>query len=253
MRSITKAALCTLILATVTAGRADETQPVTAKIDASYVFARGDYGLAQDTDVSVFLLNPTVETGSWRFQASIPYVSLDGPATVVGNTGPTTVNRSESGLGDLTLGATHRFATASSGWTTELTGKVKLPTADDAKGLGTGEIDYIVQADFFLTGGKITPFATLGYQVLGKSTDYPMESGVFTTVGLAGSVSTNLTIGGGLNWRQRIVTGGDAGVEAMAFVQHKFSDQRRVQVFALKGFTEASPDLAIGATLGFSF
>ncbi len=252
--TILKAAASAFMLAGLTTGLAQQAEPLKIKLDTSYVFTRGDYGLPQDTDVSIFLLNPTVEVDQWRFQASIPYVRLDGPASIVGNTGaPTLVSRSTHGLGDLTLSAGHKLETESSGWSSDLSVKVKFPTADDAKGLGTGEMDTMVQMDAFKVGGKITPYATLGYQFLGSNASYPMKNGAYVTAGFAGQVSPGLTMGLAGNWRQPIVVGGKAGVEAMAFVQRKFSEQSRIQAFVLHGFTVASPNIAIGATLGFSF
>lgn len=251
--TILKAAASVFILAGLTTGLAQQTEPVKIKLDTSYVFTRGDYGLAQDTDVSIFLVNPAVEVEGWRFQASLPYVRLDGPASIVGNTGTTAVTRSEQGLGDITLGVGRKLETGSSGWSGELSVKVKFPTADDAKGLGTGETDTMVQLDVYKGGGKITPYATLGYQFLGSSASYPMKNGAYVTAGFAGQVSPSVTMGVAGNWRQPIVAGGKAGVEAMAFVQHKFSEQSRIQAFVLHGFTDASPTIAVGVTLGLSF
>jgi len=251
--TIFKAASTAFILAGLTTGLAQQSEPVKIKLDTSYVFTRGDYGLTQDTDVSIVLVNPTIEVDGWRFQASIPYVRLDGPATVVGNTGATAVTRSEHGLGDITLGVGHKLETESSGWSSDLSVKVKFPTANDAKGLGTGEIDTMVQLDVFKGGGKITPYATLGYQFLGSNASYPMKNGAYVTAGFAGQVSPDLTMGLAGNWRQPIVVGGKAGVEAMAFVQYKLSEQSRIQAFVLHGFTDASPTIAIGVTLGLSF
>lgn len=231
-------------------------QPATAtkvKLDAGLVFARGDYGLSADTDVLIGLLNPTVETEAWRLQASLPYVRLDGPASVVGATGPVIASRSASGIGDVSLTAVRKLGPDEHGWISELGLKVKLPTADETKGLGTGETDYTVQLDVFRTGGKVTPFATFGYQFLGRSAAYPMEDGFFSTIGFAMQASPHAVVGLAGNWREPTITAGKAGVEAMAFVQRKLTEKSRVQLFLLRGFTTASPDLAVGFTVGRDF
>ncbi len=252
--SIPKAAVSLFILAGLTTGLAQQAEPLKIKLDTTYVFTRGDYGLPENTNVSLFMVNPTLETDDWRLQASIPYVRLHGPASVVGNTGSSTlVSRSTHGLGDITLSIAGKLKPNSDGWASEVSAKLKLPTADDAKGLGTGKTDTMVQWDVFKRGGTITPFATLGYQFLGRSTSYPMKNGAYATAGLAGQASPDVTLGVAGNWRQPIVEGGKSGVEAMAFVQDKLSEQSRIQAFVLHGFTDSSPTIAVGLTFGYSF
>ena len=208
---LTKAALTALVSITIATGFAQQTEPLKTKLDFHYVFTRGDYGLSEDTDVSIFMVNSSVETSGWRLQASIPYVFLSGPASVIGNTGTAGPSRSERGMGDLTLAGTSKFDIEGIDWSNELTLKVKFPTADENNGLGTGKTDTILQMDFFKRGGPVTPYGTLGYQFLGRSTAYPMKDGLFATAGLAFPASAQGTLGLAANWRQPIVTGGDSG------------------------------------------
>ncbi len=223
-------------------------QPI--KLDTSVVFARGDYGLASDTDVFIAMVNPTYETADWRVQASLPYVHLKGPATVVGNTG-SAQSYSASGIGDASLGVARKLGTAASGWATSVGARVKFPTADENKGLGTGETDTTVQIDVLKSGGTLTPFGTVGYQFLGHNANYPMKSGLFATAGVTSKIASGVVLGLAGNWRERIIEGGDQGVEAMGFVQHDLGESSHVQLFVLHGFTDASPNIAVGLTLGF--
>jgi hypothetical protein len=230
-----------------------EPQPLSIKADTSFVFARGDFGLSTNTEVFVMMLNPSVETSDWRFQASLPYIRLTGPASVVGGTGHGSPSRSAHGPGDVSLSATRKIAPGALGLMSEWGAKVKFPTANEARGLGTGEIDTSVQVDVFRPGSGVTPFGTFGYQLLGRNASYAMKSGFFATAGLAGQVTPSLTAGFAGTWRARIIAGGEAGAEAMTFIQHGFSEAARIQVFLMRGFTTASPDLSIGTTLGYRF
>ncbi len=241
-----------LTLAVVSTGFAEPTDS-QVKLDTGLVFARGNYGLATDTDVFIALVNPTFETVDWRIQGSIPYVRLKGPATVVGNTGTAPKSFSTSGLGDASLAVTRKLGAMENGWSTAAGVKVKFPTADKNKGLGTGEVDTTVQIDLLKSGGTVTPFASFGYQFLGRNANYPMKDGLFATAGFTTKVSQGLVLGLAGNWREKIIDGGKEGVEAMAFAQHDFNSTSHVQVFVLRGFTDASPDIALGLTLGFNF
>jgi hypothetical protein len=72
----------------------------------------------------------------------------DGPCagTSSGSTGATGIRRrtTESGLGDIVLGATYNVLD-NNDWIVDATARVKLPTASESKGLGSGKADYAVQ------------------------------------------------------------------------------------------------------------
>lgn len=231
----------------------EQPAPAKFKLDAGLVFARGDYGLAEDTDVWLWLVNPTLESRDWRVQASVPYVRLNGPASVVGGTGTGAANRTADGLGDVSLTLTRLFAADQTGWGTELGAKVKFPTADETKGLGTGEYDYAIQFDAYRAGATFTPYFNVGYQFLGSNAAYVMEDGLYATGGVLARASASTTVGLLGSWRERTFAGGDAGAEAMAFLQHTFGAGPMLKLFAMRGFTDASPDIAFGLMLGWNY
>lgn len=223
------------------------------KLDTSVVYARGSYGLPTDTDIFIALVNPTYETADWRLQASFPYIWLKGPASVVGNAGTAAASRTESGIGDASVTVTRKFDPGTSGWYTSFGAKVKFPTADENKGLGTGQTDAAFQFDVTKKFGDLTPYATVGYQVLGRGALYPMKDGFFGTLGVITLVSDETSMGLAGNWRQPTISGGASASELMVFAQQKITDSSHFQVFVLHGFTDASPSFAIGAMLGWKF
>ena len=223
------------------------------KLDTSFVYTRGSYGLPTDTDIYVVLVNPSYETDTWRLQASLPYVHLKGAASVVGNAGTSAASRTEEGMGDASVTVTRKLGDVGEGWFPSFAAKVKLPTADESKGLGTGKTDFSFEADLFKKVGDLVPYGTFGYQFLGHSQAYPMKSGFYASAGFADTVAPKIVVGVGGNWRERIISGGSQALELMAFVQRTLSDNLHLQLFALHGFTDASPDLALGATLGLTF
>ncbi len=230
-----------------------ETTPAPEiKLDTSVIYARGSYGLPTDTDIWMVMAAPTYETSDYRLQLSLPYLWLKGPASAAGGVGAAAASRSESGIGDVAVTGTWKLAPAD-GWYTSVGAKVKFPTADDTKGLGTGQTDAAFQFDVTKKFGDFTPYATVGYQFLGRSTLYPMKDGAFATVGFLTPVSDEATFGIGGNWRQPTFTGGKSAEELMAFVQQKISDSSHFQIFVLHGFTDASPSFALGATLGWKW
>lgn len=216
-------------------------------------YSRGDYGFTTDTEVLSVPLTLGYESGAWRFHASLPWLTVRGPAAITGAGGaarPTAA--SESGLGDLTAGGTYAFGEVGP-VNLAFTGRLKFPTADEAKGLGTGETDFYGQLDFYRTFTTVTPFASIGYRVLGDSAVYQLQDGLYASAGAHFRVSpeTVWTLAG--NWGRRIIAGGDPTADVLLALNHNFDAQWRFTVYALKGFTDASPDFGSGLALGYKF
>lgn len=243
-----------LLLALGITARAQTTAPLPWEVSGGLTYVTGDYGLNADTDVWVQTTSITYQQDAWKFTGTVPIVSLSGPASVVGEVGRPG-SSSETGLGDVTLAATYSFInpetkTANFDFTTRL----KLPTADEAKGLGTGKADVNFELNYRHPVGRVTPFATLGYRIVGSSAAYPLKNGVYTTAGVAAPVSTDGTVAGlALTWREKIVSYSDDSFEAMAFISHPLSERLKLQAFVLRGFTDASPNLGLGAQVGYRF
>ena len=60
-------------------------------------------------------------------------------------------------------------------------------------------------------------------------------------------------VGAVMDWRQRTVSGGYAVVELTAFLTHRLDDWWRVQFFAVKGFSDASPGAGLGGVVSYGF
>jgi len=163
------------------------------------------------------------------------------------------VSNSESGLGDILVGATRMLGPVLGPVQVDLTARVKIPTADDDKGLGTGEMDYYAQADFYQVGERFIPFATLGYRVMTDSDRYELENGAYASVGSAYRINDSTRIGASLDWRQRIVDNGDDATEVSAFVAHDFNARWNMIFYALAGMTDASADFGAGGSVTYRF
>jgi hypothetical protein len=217
-------------------------------------YSKGDYGFPTDTEVFSTPLNLGYESGAWMLRASIPWIRIDGPAANTGTGGaPRPTTESESGLGDIYASATYRFGETFGPVNLAFTGRVKFPTADEIKGLGTGENDYYGQFDFYRTFGSATPFASLGYRVLGDSLLYQLEDGVFASAGSHFRVSAATVWTIAVNWGERIFAAGDASTDAVVAITHDLDARWQLSGYALKGFTDASPDHGAGLQANYRF
>ncbi|HTL67731.1 MAG TPA: hypothetical protein VL200_08735 [Lacunisphaera sp.] len=232
----------------------DSTPPAKMTAGVGVDFSRGDYGFASDTDFLSVPLNLSWERGAWSWNAAIPYVTLRGPATVVGGGGtPRASSASTSGLGDVLLGATDRFRTGADLLNVAFTGRVKLPTADDSRGLGTGRADGYGQFDFYETVGDYTPFASIGYRALGRSAAYPLKSGAYLGLGSHLRLAAGTVLTFGYDWGQRILDGGPSTSDATITLTTGLDAPWQFVVYGLKGFTDASPNFGGGLSLARRF
>jgi hypothetical protein len=237
---------------------ADDPPPATPApawtVGTGLNYSKGDYGFPTDTEIFSAPVNLDYESGSWLLRASIPWIRIKGPAANTGGGGaPRPTASSESGLGDIYASATYRFGETLGPVNLAFTGRVKFPTADEVKGLGTGETDYYGQFDFYRTFGSSTPFVSLGYRVLGDSVLYPLEDGVFASAGSHFRVSPATIWTVAVNWGQRYVAGGDAATDAMLALTHDLNASWQLSGYLLKGFTDASPDHGAGLQVNYRF
>lgn len=172
-------------------------------------------------------------------------------STLPGATSTTTEKTTQSGWGDLVGAVTYKVLPgAPEGWLLDLTGKVKFPTADRDKGLGTGKADYSLQADVSKSIGDFTPFLGLGYKWRGKPADLALRDSAYGSVGAAYRVARGTEIELAYDYRQRASANSAAARELAFTVYHRVSDLLRLSGFVSKGYSDASPDW--GAGLGVS-
>ncbi|HEU4401101.1 MAG TPA: hypothetical protein VFT43_03270 [Candidatus Polarisedimenticolia bacterium] len=108
----------------------------------------GDYGTGIDTSITYVPMIAVVSSDRQEFRLTVPYVSIHTSQPVVYLNGEVIGpvpggSTSESGLGDI-VAQEEVFilkGTARRPWVSGVL-RVKFPTADETKGLGSGEADY---------------------------------------------------------------------------------------------------------------
>lgn len=242
-----------------TSSAAATTAPAPLKLGVGFDYSSGGYGFSQKTEVFSVPVNLSYEPPRWMFKATIPYITIKGPASVVTGSGATAgaparpTTNSESGLGDIMLSATYHARPVPGGLNIDLTGKVKFGTADEGKGLGTGETDYYAQIDLYQNFGAITPFGNVGYRFLGSNSTFQLKDGAYATAGAAYRASTKTVVGAAYDWRSRIAAGSPDGTDAIAFVSTNPTDQWNLLGYVIAGFNDASPDYGVGGAATFKF
>jgi hypothetical protein len=216
----------------------------------------GKYGGTQSTSILYVPVTWKYQDKLWTLKLTVPYLQISGPYNViygVGVTGATTTTSStRSGLGDVVVAATRNvFNSDSSRLIVNITGKVKLGTASSAQGMGTGTTDYAFQSEVYQLTGGLTSFGALGYKVYGRPTGYSLNNVFYGYLG--GSYKFNQETNGGmmLNLAQKSTEMSSPRIEVVFFASLKLDKSRKVQGYALKGFTNSVPNWGTGASIVF--
>ena len=183
----------------------------------------------------------------------MPYLSVDAPEGTIFNSGGEPLPGSgamttESGLGDV-IGSVTFFDVINSqrlGLAMDLTGKVKFATAYEDKGLGTGENDYTVQADFYKFVDQFTWLGSVGYKFRGDPAGIDLDNVLIASLGGTYKFTPEVNAGLFINYRESAISGSDSIQELSVFVSRRLSEDWRIQVYALTGFTDSSPDWGAG-------
>jgi hypothetical protein len=245
---ITAAALATLPVA------ADPGFSLTTGLD----YSTGKYGGTESTDMLYIPVTGKYEVDKYTLKLTVPYLQVTGPGNVVrdvGQIGPASTTRTkQSGLGDIVVAGTYdMYGGHANGTFVDVTAKIKFGTADEAKGLGTGKNDYALQADLYKTLGKNTVFGTLGYKVLGSPPGVTLNNVFYASLGVGHQYSQETSAGLILNLQEKAFPTGFPQQELTAYVSHKLGKTWKAQAYAVKGFSDGSPEWGAGAMFTAAF
>lgn len=223
-------------------------------LSAGMTYLSGDYGQASTTEILYVPFTLKHRTGPWTLKLTVPYLRISGQGGVLPDLGATGTTGTGSGLGDVIAGATYRaHYDTDSGLLVNVTGKVKLPTADEDKGLGTGEADYYAEVSVFKVGKTWTPFGTLGYKVIGDTATTNYNNVAYVALGTSYKVDDATSVGARAYFRQKTRDSNDPRQELSLFSSRKLSKNWKLSGHLIKGFTDASADWGVGGNIGYTF
>ncbi|MDO8958576.1 MAG: hypothetical protein Q7U85_02460 [Rhodocyclaceae bacterium] len=251
MITISKNLATALLLAAVPAIAFAQAK-TTASVGLDY--SEGKYGEAETSRTWSMPVSIKHETGPVTLKLSVPYVRSSGVAAAGGDRRATT-SQTQSGMGDLTASAFYNvYSDAKTKSGVDLGVKAKFATADNAKTLlTTGENDYSLQADLFRGFGDTTLFGSLGWTKKGDTAATDFRNPFYGSIGFSNKLSEANSWGATYDYRQKVTANGDPVSELSLFAVHKYSKAAKVQGYVVTGFSDASPDLGVGATFSFSF
>lgn len=233
------------------------------RLSASVNYETGDYGTGIDTDTLYMPLTIKRYLTRGNVSLTVPYIRqtntglvtvIDGVGVKIRRKRVLITENTESGLGDIILrGGLYLLDSPRHGLT--LTGRIKLPTADEEKGLGTGEFDETVGLEFAaLLRPPWTLYLDTYYTFIGEPPGADFKNRFSFDMGLGRQLTESVS--GSLYYEEStsIVEGTENLRDIMASIEvrlNKFKASRDVRLFvgAYVGLTQSSPDYGLSVGL----
>ncbi|MBV9549955.1 MAG: hypothetical protein JO256_09830 [Alphaproteobacteria bacterium] len=224
-------------------------------------YSSGNYGTTRNTNVQMALPVLSVETGDFKFSASMPYMRIAGRGLVIfdaaGN--PIIVNRrttlppiERNGFGDLNLSATYALPPSFlDDFAVKLTVGAKLSTASARRRLSTGETDFGLSLDVSKQFGAWGPFLTAGYLWAGKSTTFTLYNTASVSVGTSYEISDDLVAVVSYDYDSsgdQLVSSSKALFGSLSWVR---SDGITLTGYSTVGLSSGSPAFGAGLLLSY--
>lgn len=234
-----------------------EEAPSSLSFTTGLDYSEGDYGSASDTEIIVVPVTARFKTGDVRFSASLPWLRIKGASSIVGggDGGPIIIDpnaprATRSGLGDLTLGVNWALPEERLGFGLDLGARIKVPTASESRGLGTGKVDTSVSAELSKTFGNVTPFVSAGYRFPGDPDGFELQNAFYGSAG-ASVVAGKSVIIASYDYREATSALSHDSEELFGAFSTPFSKRINFTLYGSAGLSDGAPDYGVGAMLTF--
>lgn len=248
---------CSIVLAVLAGPLAAQQRPPVVSLSAGAEYSSGDYGGSGDVKDVYVPVRAAVDFDRFNVSLTVPYLWVKAPSgTVI--TGPDGApvfgsgsEQTESGIGDVLVAGTVRdvWRNAAGDTVMDLSGRIKLGTADEDKGLGTGKTDYTMSAQFYRFAGSWTFLAAPGYTLRGDPSAFSLDNQWLFSTGASRRIVDGTRVGLFYDFRTSATDGADDIHELALHVSQQLSGSWRIFGFTFAGLTDSSPDWGVGVAL----
>ncbi|MBI3635893.1 MAG: transporter [Candidatus Rokubacteria bacterium] len=227
-------------------------------------YDEGDFGSAEKTRTFSFPVTLRYLGERWDLGLTGSFIRLDTPGNVTivdgqpqrtgAATGPREVN---SGFGDLIVRGRY-YLIDDPGPSSFLPSiapfaKIKFPTADEDRGLGTGKLDGGFGVEWDKSFGPFFLFGDLSYTFIGNPPGQDFRDRPGASLGAGYRITPAVTVSTLLDWRRSLVRGHDDPVELDGFLTVKLSRTLALTPNVFVGLTNGSPDWGAGVEVSWKF
>ena len=231
-------------------------------------YSVGDYGTDSDTTIVYVPFTLGVRPiERLSISLTVPFIYLSSDDVVVtgggvavrkrGDGTSTTARRSssESGLGDILLKGSF-IVLEEKEWIPEVAPylKIKFPTADEDRGLGTGEFDETIGVDLSKQLiDRLFGYLTLAYTFIGDPPGTHLRNSFGWSVGAAYAVTPSLPVFAFLDGATAITPGQSDPIELRVGAEYRIARALKLTGSVTRGLTDGAADWGLGAGLTVRF
>ncbi|OGR98547.1 MAG: hypothetical protein A2016_00470 [Elusimicrobia bacterium GWF2_62_30] len=233
------------------------------KLSSSFNYDTGKYGTEYRTDsvYMPFTLKRYYSEGD--LSVTVPYLSQSsrGQVTWVGGKPVRSSDRNAaataskaSGLGDIMLRGTYNLKQDGPGsCALALAGKLKLPSADEDKGLGTGEMDEGAGLEFAKEINSWTLLADGYYTIIGDPAGVEYNNQVSLDLGFYAPLRENLGLTVMYETQSALVDGNADPRSLSGTLSYAVPEGMQISCGVALGMSDGSPALGLSAGLSQKF
>ena len=187
------------------------------RLESYLYYSKGDYGDATETEILYIPLTVDYRWDRASVKLTTAFLSINAPkgTTVINgraeNVTGSTERAEDSGLADMLLKGSYTVKVQEDNWPwIDLFAKLKLPTADEEKGLGTGEADLELGAEsvYVMENGWMA-FLDVGYTFIGSPSGVDYSNRFALSPGAGKALNEDWMLMGFLEYSTAIGTGKD--------------------------------------------
>lgn len=219
----------------------------------------GRYGGTSSTRIAESSMRVQADTGSNLFALTLTHLEITADRDVLVADGSVIVGSTAAeratvrGPGDTFLAWEHRLLPAAQPLQLDSVVKVKLPTASAEHGLGSGKRDYALQVNASLERGVWTPWLEAGYRVRGRPPDSAIRDSAFGALVVTRRIARGMSIEAVFDYRDPPASGSPHQAELSLALRYRLGPSLGVEVYAIKGLSDGSPERGGGLALSFAF
>ena len=267
-RRILITALLLVVIGNGSAFAADEPRWL---LSTSFNYSGGDYGTGEDTELIYVPLTLGVRPiDRLTVSLTVPYIrQTTGTVVVTGGgvavrkdkkqllatSARSEVTSTEDGLGDVLLKGQYVVLEE----TTILPEigpylKIKFPTADDSRGLGTGEFDETIGVDLSkVLFPDFVAYLALAYTFIGSPAGSDFDNSFGWSFGAAYQVMRGFNVFAFLDGATAIASGQDDPIELRFGADYRLTQPLKVFFAVTRGLSDGSADWGVSAGLSLRF
>lgn len=237
-------------------------QPDQWKFSSYLTYETGDYGQSHDTHTVYAPFTITRYFTGFETYVTIPYIYQESESNVTTISGKriktsrtTTSTQTAEGLGDIIIGGAYYLMNETTDpLNVNLAASIKLPTADDDEGLGTGEFDETIGLETSKNlADKWNGYFNMYYTFIGDPSNQPLDNQFTYSLGAGYKIDPKTEISEFYTESTAITSGVENSRSLATSISHDLDEKTNLVGSLSIGLSDSSPDYGVTGGVNIKF